>query len=51
MFQDEYQITTDLENSKNIKQDNDQIYLYLGIYSNCRQTHKIKIKILKEPHG
>ena len=47
MFQDEYQITTDLENSKNIKQDNDQIYLYLGIYSNCRQTDEKKTQIYR----
>ena len=51
MFQNEYQITIDLESSKNIKQDNDQNNLYLGIYSNCRQTDKTKIKILKESQG
>lgn len=51
MFQNEYQIITDLESSKNIKQDNDQNNLYLGIYFNCRQTDKIKIKILKESQG
>lgn len=48
MFQNEYQIITDLESSKNIKQDNDQNNLYLGIYLNFRQPDKIKIKILKE---
>ena len=48
MFQNEYQIITDLESSKNIKQDNDQNNLYLGIYFNCRQTDKIKIKIFSQ---